>query len=467
MESLNFIFSPESIRNSFYERDNEKNILQFPFFFESWSVVNFKVENIADENIIIFKFDTNEKIENICKKLEHPLPEIFNCREIQILCRDGCYHINKLDNFLKSKQINSSVKFLKKNGDAYDQLEFKLIKYGSQRFNALFNQQSILEFFKTETSLNYLNQNKSLKIDHFSNQFTIKADDLFNNQKKEKNFKNKKIREENFIFQIRIWNNLNQDNNKKELTVLFSNLKIDVNRNKYFLEIKKDFINHFQFSVPQSDRFISFELIFDIKDLVLDEKFKIVNNDDFKENINNITTTIESTIGTLNTENIIDHAEDLALKLQAQKLNVRKTKLRESKKVYVDDILLSRVPTNEQETVLLFIKLAALKKIPLTHANILEYSTSEGIDAIADIQLEKEVPIEKDCLIEFEPTFNQFKTHRHPAKHVDYVICWSIEDYWKRKLTKNEEWLYSFKLDKFPKAVKVIEIKNFDQIKIR
>jgi|TARA_B100000315_G_scaffold224377_1_gene229862 hypothetical protein len=467
MENLNLIFSSESIRNSFYERENEKNILQFPFFFESWSEINFKIENIADENIIAFRFDTNEKIENICKKLEHPLPEIFNCREIQISCNDGLYYIRNLDDFLKSKKITNSVKLLKKNDDCYNEFEFRLVKYGSRRFNALFNQQSMLEFFKTETSLNYLGQNKSLKIYHFANQFTIKADDLFNNQKKEKNFKNKTINAENFKLQISIWNNLNQNNNKKELTVLFNDLKINVSRNKYFLEIKNNLLNHFQFSVPQFDRFISFELIFNIKDLVLDEKFNIVNNDDFKANIKNISTTIKSSIGTLNTKSIIDHAEELALKLQAQKLNTRKQKLRESQKVYVDDILLSRVPTNEQETVLLFIKLASLKKTPLNHANILEYSASEGIDAIADIQLDKSVPTDKDCLVEFEPTFSQFKTHRHPPKHVDYIICWSIEEHWKKKLLKNKNWLYYFKLDKFPKAVKVIEIKNFDQIKIK
>ena len=129
--------------------------------------------------------------------------------------------------------------------------------------------------------------------------------------------------------------------------------------------------------------------------------------------------------------------------------------------------MLFRVPNNEQETVLLFIKLATLQATPLSYINVLEYSTSEGIDAIADIQLDDSSPIEKDSLVEFEPTFGQFIAHRHPPKHVDYIICWKIENHLKKSLRKNKEWLYSFSLENYPKEVKVIEISKFIKIDVR
>ena len=53
-------------------------------------------------------------------------------------------------------------------------------------------------------------------------------------------------------------------------------------------------------------------------------------------------------------------------------------------------------------------------------------------------------PIMLDCLVEFEPTFGQFIQHRHPPKHVDYIICWKIENHLRKSLTKNNDWLYSF-----------------------
>ena len=56
MTNLNFNFSSESILNSLLERNNEKNILLFPFIFDAWSKLKAEVTNVAGKNILKFEF---------------------------------------------------------------------------------------------------------------------------------------------------------------------------------------------------------------------------------------------------------------------------------------------------------------------------------------------------------------------------------------------------------------------------
>ena len=263
---------------------------------------------------------------------------------------------------------------------------------------------------------------------HHVNQRNIEKE-----QKKYKNFIQKKIEEDEFQVKINIWNNLKQEENLKSLTLVSNQVKIDSNENQLLIDLKKNLFKSFISNVPQFDRYISFEIILSSNNLDLDEKFNIVNNDKFDQIIKYLNQKFNEN-SFIENDSIIKFSEELSLKVQVEKLNLRKKKLRESQKIYLDNNLLFRVPNNEQETVLLFIKLATLQATPLSYINVLEYSTSEGIDAIADIQLDDSSPIEKDSLVEFEPTFGQFIAHRHPPKHVDYIICWKIENHLKKNL---------------------------------
>ena len=51
MTNLNFNFSSESISNSLLERDNEKNILLFPFIFDAWDKLKTEVTNVGGKNL--------------------------------------------------------------------------------------------------------------------------------------------------------------------------------------------------------------------------------------------------------------------------------------------------------------------------------------------------------------------------------------------------------------------------------
>lgn len=465
MEKITFAFSSESIRNSFYERNDEKNILQFPFLFQNQKKADFVINNIDGRNIINIKLELEISIIEVSKIIERPLPEIFNCEKILIQCIDGLYKIEEIKKFIKSKDNKFFKEIKKVNNKTYKELNFEFIGYGSDRFNAIFNKDSIIKYFNQYTSINFLNK-KKIYFKYFNKKFVIESNVNENDKKKLKNFTHNKFQNDNYSFQIKIWNNQNKEENLNSINVIFNEIKINDKANEFLKQIEKNIIQLFDSNVPQFERFISFEVTLHLNDIDIDEKFKIVNNDKFKKIINDLDKKISQNSFT-DFKKITLFAEELSLKSQVEKLNLRKEKLRNSRMVYVNNELIFREPGNEQETVLLFIKLAMIKEVPIKLINILEYSTSEGIDAIADVQLDQSSPVEKYCLIEFEPTFGQFLSHKHPPKHVDYIICWSVEKHHQKNLKKNNNWLYSFNLENYPKEVKVIEISKFNNLKVR
>ncbi len=465
MEKITFAFSSESIRNSFYHRGDERNILQLPFFFKEWIEASFTVNNIDEKNIINIKLNIKKNIKEVIKVLERPLPEIFNCDEILIECYDGVYSIKRMRDFIKKKENTFFKDINQITAKSYNQMNIKLIGYGSKRFNAIFNKENIIAYIANYCSLNYLNSKKIIKFKYFNNKFEVEKSDLLEIQKQQINYKFKKIEDENFLANIKLWNNLNRDENIRQVTILNNDIRINDNLNVFLKEIEKNLSKSFVSNVPQFERYISFEIVINLKKIDLDEKFHIVNNDKI-EKVNKLINKKLHDKNFLEKGEIVKYSEELSLQRQVEKLNLRKKKLSDSKKIYLNDNVIFREPQNEQETVLLFIKLASLNATPLTYVNVLEYSTSEGIDAIANIQLDASSPVEKDCLVEFEPTFGQFIQHKHPPKHVDYIICWKIENHFKKSLRSNNDWLYSFNLENYPKEVKVVEISKFNNIKV-
>lgn len=467
MISLNFNFSSESIFNSLLERNNEKNILLFPFIFDAWDKLKTDVTNVGGKNILKFELDKKISTEDLIKKFEKPLPEIFNCDELIFKTIEGTYKFENTRLFLNSKATSNSIKLIKLSNTGSDIFSAEFRGYGSERFNAIMNEKTIYEFYEKNSILKFVTKEFLINFNFFFKKFPIQIENIEKTIPSKTNYQNKKIRDDNLSVDFKFWNNECSKKNFKEIIFLTNNFKIDISKNLYFENLEKKISSLFFSNIPQTERFISYLVVFRSNDVILDEKFNLVNNNDLINNINSIKNNVENYLKSIDKNKLILSAEKMSLELQAEKLDIRKNKLRNSKKVYLKNDLIFRVPENEQETVLLFIKLASLGEIPLSHVNVLEYSTSEGIDAIADVKIDESSPIDKDCLIEFEPTFGQFKSHRHPPKHVDYIICWKIEDYWKKNLNKKNNWLYSFRLDNFPKEVRIVEICKFDNIKIK
>lgn len=97
---------------------------------------------------------------------------------------------------------------------------------------------------------------------------------------------------------------------------------------------QKKINNIFNSQIPQSDRFISYLIIFKSNLVNLDEKFRLVNNNEFISNIKSIKNNIKNYISTINKRLLIGSADTFSLQLQAQKLDLRKSKLRLSKKFF-------------------------------------------------------------------------------------------------------------------------------------
>ena len=467
MTNLNFNFSSESISNSLLERDNEKNILLFPFIFDAWDKLKTEVTNVGGKNILKFEIDKKISTADLIKKFEKPLPEIFDCDELIFKTIEGTYKFENTRLFLNSKVTANSMKLIKLSDIGSNIFSAEFRGYGSERFNAIMNEKTINEFYEKNSILKFVTKEFLIDFNFYFKKFLIQIKNIEKIISLKKNYQNKKIKDDNLTIDFKFWNNESAKENFKEIIFLTNNFKIDISKNLYFDDLEKKISSLLLSDIPQTERFISYLVVFKSNDVNLDEKFNLVNNKNLIKNINSIKNNIENYLASIDKEKLILSAEKQSLELQAEKLDLRKNKLRNSKKVYLKDNLIFRVPENEQETVLLFIKLASLGEIPLSHVNVLEYSTTEGIDAIADVKIDESSPVDKDCLIEFEPTFGQFKSHKHPPKHVDYIICWKIEDYWKKNLKKKNNWLYSFRLDNFPKEVRVIEISKFNNIIIK
>ena len=315
MEKLIFAFSSESIRNSFYQRNDEKNILQLPFIFKDWTNLNCTTNNIDEKNIINFNFDIKKNIKDICILFERPLPEIFNCDEICIKCYDGSFSIKKLRDFINKKANTFFIDINKIDNKKNYELNIELKDYGSKRFNAVFNEKSISNFFENKTSLNYLKQKKNIKFKYFHQNFKINKRNIENEQKNYKNFKQKKIEEHEFQAQINIWNNLKQEENSKSLTIISNQIKIDTDENQLLINLKKNLFKSFISNVPQFDRFISFEIVLLSNNLDLDEKFNIVNNEKFNQIIKYFNQKFDDN-NYIESDIIIKFSEEESLKVQ-------------------------------------------------------------------------------------------------------------------------------------------------------
>ena len=87
-----------------------------------------------------------------------------------------------------------------------------------------------------------------------------------------------------------------------------------------------------------------------------------------------------------------------------------------------------RVPSCENELVALFMKLEARGALPFPLFRVLEYTSREGLDALANIQWEEGSAPHKFAPVEFEYRFESFFDHGHPEKQVHAIVCWHSDD---------------------------------------
>ena len=208
-----------------------------------------------------------------------------------------------------------------------------------------------------------------------------------------------------------------------------------------------------------------YRLEISINSINIDYNYKALPEDNFCSLYHTLTTKIQSILSSNQLDQIRERARSIMLSKSAEKLSQRKDRLLKSPKIFFNEKLIYRVPQNEQDTVLLFIKLVSMNKVPLHYVNLLEYNTVEGTDALGDLQIFKEEPKITNALIEFENQFSKFIIHGHSIAHVDCVICWEIDKPLLVSQSKKKRWLYFYKRE--GKSIPVINISKFSGLKIK
>jgi hypothetical protein len=144
---------------------------------------------------------------------------------------------------------------------------------------------------------------------------------------------------------------------------------------------------------------------------------------------------------------------------EAARLDLRRESAKNAPRVFYNDRCIGTVPTSEAGASAIFHKLEVLGGIPFPRFSTLAWASSDGIDAIADIQFDLNEPMGHLLPIEYEFKFENFLTHQHPHGHVHLVVCWYKSDL----LTKTDKaWLYLYKDAKF----KVLVISEVPGLKI-
>jgi len=144
---------------------------------------------------------------------------------------------------------------------------------------------------------------------------------------------------------------------------------------------------------------------------------------------------------------------------EAARLSLRLDQAKNATQVFYKDKLIGTVPTSEAGASAILHKLEVLGGIPFPKFNTIAWASSDGIDAIADIQFDLNEPVGHLLPIEYEFKFENFLTHQHPHGHVHLVACWFRSDL----LSKTDKpWLYTYKDAKF----KVLVISEVPGLKI-
>lgn len=155
------------------------------------------------------------------------------------------------------------------------------------------------------------------------------------------------------------------------------------------------------------------------------------------------------------------HREQLSLeriRRQADRLNQRIEDAQSGSRLFVHDQFVGLEPKSEQATVALFCKLEGMRALPFYYLSK-AWAGGEGIDAIADFRMTSTDVTFQNAPVEFEYSFKNFFTHRHPHNHVRLVICWRMGIRDQRLQPAFAPWVHTFSAG--PLTFPVIEVSRF------
>jgi hypothetical protein len=131
---------------------------------------------------------------------------------------------------------------------------------------------------------------------------------------------------------------------------------------------------------------------------------------------------------------------------EASRLSYRIEQAKSADRVFYKDQFLGTLPTSEAGASAILHKLEVIGGIPFPIFRTVAWASSDGIDAIADIQFDLAKPVELFLPVEYEFKFENFLNHAHPHEHVRLVVCW----FPSALLTKTQKsWICTYKDARF------------------
>jgi hypothetical protein len=105
-------------------------------------------------------------------------------------------------------------------------------------------------------------------------------------------------------------------------------------------------------------------------------------------------------------------------------------------------------PRSELATVALFSKMEGAGILPFDKFYSQEFASGEGIDVLADFKIRSSDVMNTLAPVEFEFSFDNFISHKHPHQHVRMVICWKLGPKGEQLLERTElDWVRMYFVD--------------------
>jgi len=159
-------------------------------------------------------------------------------------------------------------------------------------------------------------------------------------------------------------------------------------------------------------------------------------------------------------EEAIKEAEKKLNTERVNKLEERRNAIEADFIYSINDQLTFKEPTNEQETVCMFLILHGAQKLPFHQFSFHEYTANAGIDSVSSYKVQSDEVLKKYQATEFEFCLSNFFRHGHPIQHTQLIICWKIDRFdnieddgsykWRKFLITKDSKIPIFEIRKFP-----------------
>ena len=432
-------YSNKTIYNSIAKNKNPLKILDLIDLFDGHKKIDIINSQRSGKNVFEVMLHNTLNKSDVLKLFQNIPTQVFLCSEIRLYLQEGEYMNKLIESEFTYDSTNNHLDFEEVNTKS-EKYGIAFIGFKQRTFFRDFNKEDIVKYIKLRKSFNWKFNNKSitsLNLNHLTN-----IEKISRKKNRYDSFKfSKEIKSKDYSVSI----NFDFDKKDTHQNIIFHNGLIELLNPNYDFSVlskKISFFNNYKIEQKNINKIISYHIEFKISNCEYNENYSIINTDKFIKLLSEIEKEIDKILSNSSIfKSIIEDASVFLKSQSVEKLTVRRDKIREAQKVFYKGQFIYKQPDNEQEVVMLFMILNSKGLTPFHYFNLLDYSTAEGIDAWADIQLfEDEMRSEK--LVEFEKTFKKFISHGHSAKQVNIVVCWKIEKEYKDKFKKLESWLF-------------------------